>query len=607
MSKEKLIEIKKGQEGTGLLIENDGYISSSCGNNKQLFEDINAHGDGNGMVCPEHFIVSAVFQKFDIENANGRIYPERILKREVERYMAKIGGGQFGEKRAIGECYTSRALVLSASGWKPIAEIKEGDDVLTLNTETNEIEIQKVTKKIEYQYDGEMYHLKGRNIDDIVTPNHGYPIYDRYGKFNDFYTAEEIYNGEVKDLAHSFIPKQGNWNIKGDDYFVLKGIYDAKKSLIKYHPDVKEDKNIPMKTFMKFLGIYLAEGDYRKNNNDVNIYQKKETTSDEIFELLIELGLNYTIYTRKDKCKVFRINDPRLHKFVSELGNCYTKHIPQVFKNQSKENLRVLYDWFVKGDGRTRGDKRRKSGNLSDDVFSSSRQLILDLNEIQLKIGYSGNFSCDERNYDRPIENRTILAKNSSPLFFTLRSLTKGIYLDKRFLSIEKKYYAGEVMCLEVPNHTFYVMDGNKCHWSKNCNHPDDTTIDLSRVALNIIELHWEGHTLVGKLEILTSPGYRKYGIISCQGDQVANLLLQGIKIGVSSRGLGSVTNKMGTLYVGDDFEIVCWDFVSDPSTPNAFVSDKEEVIQRYVEEKETAKPVLSEKIEKAMEILKDF
>lgn len=609
MEKNTLTEIKKGQTGTGLLIEHEGYISSDCGDNKKLFEDINSKIGTDEPICPEHFIVSAVFQKFGIENANGRIYPEHVLKREVEKYMEKIAGNKFGEKRAIGECYTPRAMVLSKDGWKPIAEINEGDEVLTLNTETNKIEIQKVSKKIKYHYEGEMYHIKGRNIDDIVTPNHGYPIYNRYGNFNEFYTAEEIYNNKVRDQHHSYIPKQGNWDIKGDDYFILKGIYDAKESLVKYHPDVREDKKIPMKTFMKFLGIYLAEGDYRKTNNDVNIYQKKETIADEILEMLIELGLNYTVYVRKDTCKVFRINDPRLNKFVSELGNCYTKYIPQMFKNQSKENLRILYDWFVKGDGQIRGDKRRKSGNLSDDVFSSSKQLILDLNEIQLKIGYSGNFSCEERNYDRVIEGRTILGKNSKPLYFSLRSLTKGIYLDERFMSIEKEQYNGDVMCIEVPNHTFYVMDGNKCHWSKNCNHPDDTVINLSRVAMNIIELHWVGHTLVGKLEVLTSPGFRKYGIISCEGDQIANLLLQGIKIGVSSRGMGTVTNKMGVLYVGDDYEIVCWDFVSEPSTPLAYVSDNEQVIQTYIEGKESKKPQLSEnnKINKALEILKKF
>lgn len=138
------------------------------------------------------------------------------------------------------------------------------------------------------------------------------------------------------------------------------------------------------------------------------------------------------------------------------------------------------------------------------------------------------------------------------------------------------------------------------------CNHPSESVIDLSRVAINIIELHWEDHTLVGKLEIITSPGFRKHGIISCQGDQVANLILQGIKIGVSSRGLGTVTNKMGILYVADDYEIVCWDVVSDPSTPNAWITPEDQIPQQYVENKTTEKNTIFEELGKFSEWLND-
>lgn len=130
-------------------------------------------------------------------------------------------------------------------------------------------------------------------------------------------------------------------------------------------------------------------------------------------------------------------------------------------------------------------------------------------------------------------------------------------------------------------------------------NHPSESTIDLSRVAINIIELHWEGHTLVGKMEILVSEGFRRYGIISCQGDQIAHLLLNGIKIGVSSRGLGTVQNKFGKLYVADDYEIVCWDVVSDPSTPNAWITGEDNIPSQYVESHISEKTPIIEKLDK--------
>jgi hypothetical protein len=138
-------------------------------------------------------------------------------------------------------------------------------------------------------------------------------------------------------------------------------------------------------------------------------------------------------------------------------------------------------------------------------------------------------------------------------------------------------------------------------------NHPSESVIDLSRVAINVVELHWEGNTLVGKIEIITSPGFRKHGIISCQGDQTANLLLSGYKIGLSSRGLGTVTNKMGVLYVGEDFELVCFDVVSNPSTKNAWICQNGEIPQKYLtNETKNNKSELIEKIEKFNNWLND-
>jgi hypothetical protein len=123
----------------------------------------------------------------------------------------------------------------------------------------------------------------------------------------------------------------------------------------------------------------------------------------------------------------------------------------------------------------------------------------------------------------------------------------------------------------------------------------------LDRIAINITELHCEGRTLVGKCMINTSHGFRKYGIVSTRGDQMANLLLNGIKIGVSSRGVGSVEQKLGQYIVGDDFELICWDVVSDPSTPGAFISTNAADLQQYVESNHTNKnrPQLFEKLDK--------
>ena len=116
-------------------------------------------------------------------------------------------------------------------------------------------------------------------------------------------------------------------------------------------------------------------------------------------------------------------------------------------------------------------------------------------------------------------------------------------------------------------------------------NHPESSVIDLGRVCMNIVELHWVGRTLIGKIEFPISEGFRKYGIVSTLADMAAQWLISGLKIGVSSRGLGTVSQLGGKIIVNDDYEIVCWDVVSQPSTPMAWIDMEEEGIKPYIEE----------------------
>lgn len=128
--------------------------------------------------------------------------------------------------------------------------------------------------------------------------------------------------------------------------------------------------------------------------------------------------------------------------------------------------------------------------------------------------------------------------------------------------------------------------------------HPQEVSISARAISHIIEELHWEGHTLVGKLRLITSEGFRKFGIISCLGDMAANLLLEGVKIGVSSRGVGSVEQKYGKLIVGNDFELSCWDIVTQPSTPGAWIGKPEE-LKQFVESKISNKNLIIDKLNK--------
>jgi hypothetical protein len=103
-------------------------------------------------------------------------------------------------------------------------------------------------------------------------------------------------------------------------------------------------------------------------------------------------------------------------------------------------------------------------------------------------------------------------------------------------------------------------------------NHPSSSLIDLDRVSHSIVETWWDGKMLMGKIKLFTSPGWKKMGIVSTKGDQAAMLLMNGATLGISSRGVGSLKNIKGQNIVQEDFELVCFDLVSSPSTPGAYV-----------------------------------
>jgi len=110
--------------------------------------------------------------------------------------------------------------------------------------------------------------------------------------------------------------------------------------------------------------------------------------------------------------------------------------------------------------------------------------------------------------------------------------------------------------------------------------HPDSQVVNLANVSHNVCDLWWQGNDLMGKIEILSTPS----------GNIAKELLKAGIRLGISSRGMGSVKELgEGKVEVQDDFEIVCWDLVSNPSTQGAFMSPSlNEGVQRSINNKYT-------------------
>tara|TARA_R100001591_G_scaffold69840_1_gene78501 strand:- start:92 stop:511 length:420 start_codon:yes stop_codon:yes gene_type:complete len=92
--------------------------------------------------------------------------------------------------------------------------------------------------------------------------------------------------------------------------------------------------------------------------------------------------------------------------------------------------------------------------------------------------------------------------------------------------------------------------------------HPEDSVINLKNASHMITEVWWDGKSVMGKARVLDTPS----------GKILRSLVESGVTLGISSRGMGSVSESAGRTMVEDDFQLICFDFVSEPSTPGAFM-----------------------------------
>ena len=131
------------------------------------------------------------------------------------------------------------------------------------------------------------------------------------------------------------------------------------------------------------------------------------------------------------------------------------------------------------------------------------------------------------------------------------------------------RVYPEKVLKREAENYKKMIEKGTSL---SELNHPESSLIDLDRVSHIITDIWWDGPVLLGKLKLLTSPGFHERGVCSTKGDLAANYLRQGVTLGISSRGVGSLKKVGEQNEVQDDFELICFDLVSSPSTPGAYL-----------------------------------
>lgn len=135
-----------------------------------------------------------------------------------------------------------------------------------------------------------------------------------------------------------------------------------------------------------------------------------------------------------------------------------------------------------------------------------------------------------------------------------------GVMQKANQLNGNGRVYPRHVLVREVRNYEKIV---NEARALGELDHPEDSVINLKNASHMVTKVWWDGDSVMGKVKILDTPS----------GNILKSLVHSGVKLGISSRGLGSVHEDMnGNTIVEDDFQLICFDFVSEPSTPGAYM-----------------------------------
>lgn len=546
--------------------------------------------------------IRGVFQRADARNQNGRVYPHRVLAQAIKEATESLVS-----KRMFGEldhpCLTdSNFNVLTDSGWRPFLSISVGDKVWSL--QDGRAVLSTVTHVVNQPYVGDVYTIKTRNMHSTFTAPHKLLFSNRAGT-GEFKATVEYVSKNKEKFAHSPVPKTAQFTRERTETFTIPA------TSAKYNTNVDQSKDLQIdaKIFAAFMGIYLAEGSVKTDSYHIFISQKNGWTREYIKEEILDKLSPEIIWNEYPNG--FGANDARLNAYLRPLGNKYTKYIPNDVKQLDIECLKELIFWFGIGDGRLVGPKKStdsisvkqtlaksirgtlKSKYAKFQLFSVSDRLITDLHECLVYCGESGNRTVVTTTKDYMYAGRLVAAENKVPLHVLTISTAKNLYINKH-VSMEKSHYAGNIFCLTTEHGNFYMEQNGKAFWTGNCD--QSPTVSLKNVSHVVTNLKFAGNDVIGEAVVFDDPGPSG----TPAGRLLGALIRNNCTVGISSRGYGSVAKN----YEGDvveEYKLVTFDCVHDPSTHNAYIQavnegiDYKSEVKKAIRRKEAIDFLLSE------------
>jgi hypothetical protein len=143
------------------------------------------------------------------------------------------------------------------------------------------------------------------------------------------------------------------------------------------------------------------------------------------------------------------------------------------------------------------------------------------------------------------------------------------------------RIYTKEILEREMLKYLELIKIGASAGCS---DHEETAVISIQNTSMRVTNLWWEGRTMMGEIYLPITKGYIEQGVISHPADKICHDMLHGFQYGVSSRGVGSLKEIQGHNIVQDDFEIICWDFVTTPSTHGSYIFANKNSTAPYVE-----------------------
>jgi DNA modification methylase len=380
------------------------------------------------------------------------MFPEEVPKR-LAKLFTYVGDTIIDP---FGGCYDDKTEIMTKQrGFVRFDELNPDDKVASLVD--GRLEFVAPLRHFKYQYTGEMYRVKGRSIDLLVTPNHN--LYCKE------YHQESFGLVPVSDVKWKTIHFKStcDWNGECREWFELPESSRSMGGKNRVSFKVDPIKRIKMDDWLEFLGYFISEGSTTKYNRGiglgfeyvVQIKQNEGFKKDIIRECLHRLPFHITENYQK-----FRIHNKQLYDYLSIFGKSKDKFIPSDIKALGTFQLEILVRALILGDGCIDGSRLN--------YYTVSPRLRDDMCEIMLKIGYSPSIFAKKYTEHSIIINNKNITFKSDNIQYAIRSKKSDnikLHLDINF---NKQSYFGFVYCVEVPSHVIYVRRNGKCAWCGN-------------------------------------------------------------------------------------------------------------------------------------------